>query len=223
MPRARVNYFAGERGRVIIEPVRARLYERLLGESWKELDEPVRRLHERGTGPCGEGLFAVRGGNFFARSLARLFGLPAGGEAVRVCLSVAQVEDGTAERWHRTFEGRVFDTLQREGENSLLAERAGPVELLFKLSVEGGALVYTHAGAALRVGTLRVPLPRSLAPRVDARESAADDGESVLVHVSSRAPFVGLVLSYEGRLRVNVEGELSASVEESHARAAETR
>lgn len=220
---ARVNYFVSECGRVIISLVRARLYERLLGGDWDELDEPVRRLHERGTGPCGEGLFAVRGGNFFARTLARIFGLPAGGEAVRVCLSVTQAEGGAAERWHRTFEGRVFDTLQREGESGLLTERAGPFELLFKLSVERGALVYTHAGAAMRVGPFRLPLPRALAPRVDARESAADDGERVLVHVSSRAPLVGLMLSYEGRLRVNVEGELSASVEESHARAAETR
>jgi hypothetical protein len=220
---AEVNSFARALGRVIIARVRARLYERLLGEAWDELDVPVRRLHERGTGPCGEGLFAVRGGNLFARGLARLAGLPSGGEAVRVCLSVTHAEDGAAERWHRTFEGRVFDTLQREGAGRLLAERAGPFELLFRLSVEGGALVYTQAGAALRVGPLRVPLPRPLAPRVEARESVADDGEGVMVRVSSRAPFVGLMLSYEGRLRVNVEGESGASVEESHAGAAETR
>lgn len=193
--------------------MRARLYERLLGEDWNSLDVPVRRLHERGAGPCGEGMFAVRGGNLFARTLARLFGLPAGGEAVRVCLSVTREEGGEAERWHRTFEGRVFDTLQREGEGGLLAERAGPLELLFRLSVEGGALVYTQAGAAVRFGPLRVPLPRSLAPRVGARERAADDGEGVHVQVSSRAPLVGLMLSYDGRLRVKVEGEPGADVD----------
>jgi hypothetical protein len=182
-----------------------RLYERLLGEAWGEVDEQVRRLHERGAGPCGEGLFAVRRGNFFARTLARLFGLPSEGERVRVCLSVTQTEDGAAERWHRTFEGRVFDTLQREGGGGLLAERAGLIELLFRLSVEGGALVYKQAGAALRFGPLRVPLPRGLAPRVEARERGDEDGESVHVHVSSGAPLVGPMLSYEGRLRVNVE------------------
>lgn len=203
--------------------MRARLYERLLGdEAWSELDEPVRRLHERGTGPCGEGLFALRGGNFFARTLARLFGLPAGGDAVRVCLSVTHAEGGAAERWHRTFENRVFDTLQREGEGRLLAERAGPFELLFRLSVEGGALVYTQAGAALRLGPLRVPLPLALAPRVEARERVTDDGEDVLVHVTSSAPFVGLMLSYEGRLRVKVAGESSANVDGPHAGTNET-
>lgn len=202
--------------------MRARLYERLLGADWNSLDGPVRRLHERGTGPCGEGLFALRGGNLFARTLARLFGLPAGGEGVRVCLSVTQEEGGAAERWHRTFEGRVFDTWQGEGEGGLLAERAGPFELLFRLSVEGGALVYTQTGAALRVGRLRVPLPRSLAPRVEARERAADDGEDVLVYVKSIAPFVGPMLSYEGRLRVKVEGESGSKVEGSPAEVEET-
>jgi len=182
-----------------------RLYERLLGEAWRGLDEPVRLLHERGSGPCGEGLFAVRRGNFFARALARLAGLPAGGEGVRVRLSVTHTEDGRVERWHRTFGGRVFDTSQREGEGRLLAERAGPVELLFRLSVEEGALVYRQAGAALCLGRLRVPLPPALAPRVEAREQGADDRRSVLVYVSSGAPFVGPVLSYEGRLSVNAD------------------
>lgn len=211
--RASQFFLTSARGRVIISPVRARLYERLLGEAWKDLDAPVRRLHERGAGPCGEGLFAVRGGNLFARALARLAGLPASGEAVRVCLSVTPEEGGEAERWHRTFGGRVFDTLQREGAGRLLAESAGPVELMFRLGVERGALVYAPAGAALRVGRLRVPLPRALAPRVEARESAAEDGEGVHVRVSSNAPLVGLMLSYEGRLRVKVEGESSANVE----------
>jgi hypothetical protein len=181
-------------------PPRVRLYERLLGEAWSEVDEPVRRLHARGSGTCGEGLFKVRRGNFIARTLARLAGLPASGDGLRVCLSVTHTEDGEAERWHRTFEGRSFDTLQREGEGRVLAERAGPFELLFKLSEEGGALVYRQAGAALRVGRLRVPLPRSFAPRVEARERGADDGRSVEVYVSSSAPLVGLMLTYEGRL-----------------------
>ena len=194
--------------------MRARLYERLLGEAWNELDEPVRRLHELGGGPCGEGLFAVRRGNFIARSLARLAGLPAGGEAARVRLSVTPSEDGETELWQRTFEGRAFDTLQREGEGRLLAERAGPIELLFRLSVEDGARVYRQAGAALRAGPLRVPLPRALAPRVEARESGADDGEGVNVYVSSGAPLVGLLLTYEGRLSVTPGGVLT-EVEEA--------
>jgi hypothetical protein len=183
----------------------AGLYERLLGDAWIRLDEPVRRLHTSGSGPCGEGLFAVRRGrNFIARALARLAGLPARGEGVRVRLSVTLTEGG--ERWHRTFEGRSFDTSQREGDKGLLAECAGPVELLFSLSEESGALVYKQTGAALRVGRLRVPLPRSCAPRVEARERGADDCRSVNVYVSASAPLLGPMLSYEGRLSVEADG-----------------
>jgi hypothetical protein len=189
------------------------LYERLVGVAWREVDEPVRRLHARGTGLCGEGSFAVRRGNFAARALARLLRLPAGGDAVRVRLAVTFAEGGRVERWHRTFEGRSFDTLQREGEGRLLSERAGPLELRFRLSVEGGALVYTQAGAGLRLGRLRVPLPRPLAPRVEARERGAGDGEDVNVYVRACAPLVGPLLSYEGCLRLEARG-VSAEVEE---------
>ena len=124
---------------------------------------------------------------------------------MRVCLSVTILESG-GERWHRTFEGRSFDTSQREGDKGLLAERAGPVELTFSLSEEGGALVYKQTGAALRVGRLRVPLPRSCAPRVEARERGADDRRGVNVYVSASAPLLGPMLSYEGRLSVEADG-----------------
>jgi hypothetical protein len=192
----------------------AGLYERLVGEGWRDVDAAVRRLHARGTGLCGEGSFVVRRGRgFFALALASLLRLPAQGDAVRVTLSVTFTGGGRAERWHRTFEGRAFDTSQREGAGRMLAERAGPLELLFRLSEEGGALVYTPAGAAFRVGPLRVPLPRALAPGVEARERGAGDGRSVNVRVSARAPLVGPLLSYEGRLELKAD-EVSAEVEE---------
>jgi hypothetical protein len=181
---------------------RACLYGRLLGESWRRVDEPVRRLHERAGGACGEGLFTVRrGGKAPARALAWLMRLPAEGEGVRVRLSVKVLEGG-GELWHRTFGDRSFDTLQREGAAHVLVETAGPLELLFELREEGGALVFRQTGAALRLGRLRVPLPRALAPRVEARESGTADGRGVLVSVGASAPLAGPLLSYEGRLEV---------------------
>jgi hypothetical protein len=61
---------------------------------------------------------------------------------------------------------------------------------------------------------LRVPLPRALAPRVEARKCAADDGSGVNVYVSASAPLVGRMLSYEGRLKVGA-GESPAEVRET--------
>jgi hypothetical protein len=178
---------------------RAGLYERLVGDGWDGLDEPVRRLHLRAR---GAGLFAVRRGEGrLARIVARLMGLPLGGEAVPLLLSVEP--HGEGERWRRNFAGRDFVTEQSEHAGPLLAERTGPFELLFRLKVEGGALAYRHEGAALRVRSLRMSLPRLLAPRVEAWERADEGGVRVCVCVT--APLVGLLIRYEGLVRTEEE------------------
>ena len=175
------------------EGARAGLYERLVGEGWGGLDEPVRRFH---LCKSGAGTFAVRRGEGrIARIVARLLRLPRGGEAVPLLLSVEP--HGGGERWRRTFAGKDFVTEQNEHAARLLAERTGPFELLFRLNVEGGALAYRHAGAALRAGRLRLNLPRILAPRVEAWERADECG-GVRVSVCVTAPLVGLLIRYEG-------------------------
>lgn len=178
------------------EGARERLYQRLVGDGWGVLDEPVRRLHLRGR---GTGVFAVRRGEGrFARAVARLMRLPEGGEAVPLLLSVEP--HGGGERWRRNFAGREFVTEQGEHAGALMAERAGPFELLYRLSVEGGALAYYPEGAFLRVRSLRVRLPRPLAPRVEAWERA-DEGGGVRVSVCVTAPLLGLLIRYEGLVK----------------------
>ncbi|HJQ34591.1 MAG TPA: DUF4166 domain-containing protein [Pyrinomonadaceae bacterium] len=179
------------------EIVSVGLYERLVGAGWETLDEAVRRFHPSGKGMRAAGTFAVRRGRgLAAHLLARLMGLPESGEAVPLLLRVTPHAAG--ERWRRSFAGRDFVTEQRAGTRLLLAERAGPVEMLFRLKAEGGALVYTQEGVALRAGPLRVPLPRRLAPRVEASERAGRGGRGVQVSVCVTAPLVGLVIRYEG-------------------------
>lgn len=178
------------------EGARAGLYQRLVGDGWSVLDEPVRRLHVRAR---GAGVFAVRRGEGrFARVVARLLGLPEGGEEVPLLLSVEP--HGAGERWRRNFAGREFVTEQGEHAGALMAERAGPFELLFRLSVEAGALAYYQEGAFLRVKSLRVRLPRLLAPRVEAREHAGERG-GVRVSVCVTAPLAGLLIRYEGLVK----------------------
>ncbi len=189
------------------ELARAGLYERLVPEGWGGLDESVRRFHACGGGRArAAGTFAVRRGRgLAARVLARLLGLPRGGEAVPLLLSVEPQADG-GERWRRTFAGKDFVTEQREHAGALMAERTGAFELLYRLHAEGGALAYRQEGAAVRAGRLRLRLPRLLAPRVEAWERAErDGGEGVLVSVRVTSPLVGLLIEYEGLVRMEEE------------------
>lgn len=178
---------------------RAGLYEGLVGEAWGGLDEPVRSFHAHAR---SSGTFVVRrGAGRVVRLIARLLGLPEAGEAVPLRLTLTPHGDG--ERWHRAFADKDFITEQRAHAGSRLAERAGPFELIFNLTVEGGALVYSQEDAFLRVRSLRVRLPRRLAPRVEAWERA--DGRGVRVSVRVTTPLFGRLIEYEGR--VMWEGE----------------
>lgn len=173
---------------------RAGLYERLVREAWGGLDGPVRTFHARAH---SSGTFVVRrGAGRVARLIARRLRLPEAGDAVPLRLTVTPHDGG--ERWHRSFAGNDFVTEQREHAGSLLAERTGPFELLFRLTAEGGALTYSQEGAFLRVRSLRVRLPRLLAPRVEARERA--EGRGVRVSVRVTAPLGGPLIEYEGRV-----------------------
>ena len=188
------------------ERARAGLYERLVREGWDELHESVRGFHraaERARAPrarsrCGAG----RGRQRVCSHVCS--GCPRSGEAVTLRLSVEPLEGG-GERWRRTFDGKDFITEQREHAGALLAERAGPFETLFRLTIEGGALAYRSESTALRAGRLRLRFPQRLAPRVEASECAGCDGGGVLVSVRVTAPLVGLLIEYEGLVRTKEE------------------
>jgi hypothetical protein len=185
---------------------KAGLYERIVGDRWHRLDEPVRRLHERAGRQCFEGDFEVSGARgLVARALKYLFRLPANGQDVRVRLEVTPSDGGGHfEYWHRTFGARAFVTEQWDGGCGMLAERAGPLELLFRVGELNGALVYRSARAALRLGPVRLPIPRLLAPRVDAHECGAPGG--VRVYVCANAPLIGPLIAYKGVLKLEEDG-----------------
>jgi hypothetical protein len=179
------------------------LYMGLLGAAWAELDAAVRRMHPTG-GVRAAGRFRIRrGAGGAARLLAWLGRLPSAGEAVEVRLRVEA--RGEVECWRRAFGAVSLVSLQGPGRGGLLVERIGLLVLGFRLEVEDRALMYRPAGCALRIGRLSLPLPAAVAPRVAAREAAAADGAGVEIAVEVRVPRVGLVLAYDGRIRVERE------------------
>jgi Domain of unknown function (DUF4166) len=177
----------------------SRLYQKLLGASWSDLDVVLRRLHDSGETVRAVGVFRVRlGNNRLARTAARLARLPAAGEAVDVRLQVTAQEEG--EEWRRTFAGRPLVSMQYDRGAGLLMERLGTVEMLLRLEVGGGALSYQTLSAALRLGFLRVTLPYRLSPYVTAWEKAVGDTNQIHVSVDVTMPLLGRLIAYEGIL-----------------------
>jgi uncharacterized protein DUF4166 len=144
-------------------------------------------------------VFQVRhGGDSLARILARIARLPAAGGAVDIGLQVTAQEEG--EEWRRAFAGHPLVSLQSDNGDGLLVERMGIVEMRFQLGVAGGALNYQTVGAALRFGSLRVPLPSLLSPCVTACEKAVGDMNQIHVSVNVTFSLIGRLIAYDGVL-----------------------
>jgi len=176
------------------------LYPKILGASWPDLDVAIKRLHGYGGTVRAVGVFQVsHGSNGLARTLARLTRLPTAGNAVDVRLQVTAQEEG--EEWRRTFAGRPLVSLQSSDRGvGVLVERMGIVEMWLRLEVDGGALNYQTVGAALRLGSLRVPLPRWLRPCVTAWERNVGYMNQIHVFVEVKFPLLGRLIAYSGML-----------------------
>jgi hypothetical protein len=173
----------------------APLYPRILGERWPELPERLRRSFDVKTEMKTSGRFRVRcGERALSRWLARWGGFPRAGESVAVELTVTP--DSGGETWKRRFGTDEMITRQWE-ECGLLTERAGALELGFRLSVSNGRMVFHQERARLSARGVRVSLPGWISPRVKAM--VWEDG-AMQVSVEVTFPGLGLLCSYEGSL-----------------------
>jgi hypothetical protein len=168
-----------------------------MGPQWDGLPAAVQRAHRPSA--ALRGTFEVRHGRSpLARALARMLRCPREAAGVEVTLEIEA--GGGAEWWHRTFDGRRMTTRQRPEAAGVLNERFGPLELLFRLQVEGGGLRFHQVGARGRLAGLALPWPRWCRPEVEALARAEPGGVGVRVAVS--LPRIGLLVSYAGRLEV---------------------
>jgi hypothetical protein len=168
------------------------LYAGVLGPGWEALPARVRRLHQEGH---ATGLFTIRRGvGPLSALLGWLCRFPSSGEGVPTRLKV--LKDGDGQRWERSFGGHALATVQRAWEGGRLGERFGPVECVFRLRALEDGIAYEQVGAWLCLGPWRLPLPRVLAPRIEATTTDALQG--MRVHVKIGAAFLGWLLIYEG-------------------------
>lgn len=174
-----------------------------VGASWTEIGEPLATMHNPRSPLRGTGVFAVRWGRTIrARLLAALLRLPRAGRRVQASLAIVPSRPET--EWRRTFGNSTLRTTQSACEIGM-RERFGPLELTFELHGAPGRLRFVQSAAAVRLGCLRLRLPRWLALRVRGRARNRPDGR-VRAEVQVSAPLFGLVLTYEGDMRIE-EGQ----------------
>ena len=176
------------------EDAAAPLYRRVLGERYAVLPAAIRRLHEPGRGLVARGRCEVeRGRGIVPRLLGLALGLPAAGEDVPVELRITV--RGGVETWVRRFGGRPLVSTQEASGPGRVVERLGPLGLALEVRASPAGLDLVARGATL----LGVPLPRVLAPRIEARERA--EGDRFRFEVAVDLPPLGRLVRYGGWLR----------------------
>lgn len=188
-------------GRTIFTGVReapnGSLYQRVLGDAWRLLPEPLRAMHDGTDGAVAAGIARVeRGTNLLARAAAWLMGFPAAGDSVPVRVEFAVC--GGREIWRRGFAGKSFSSEQFAGtgrSDRLLCERFGPLRFAMALVVSGQRLELVPR----RWSVFGIALPLWLAPRSNAFETV-EAGE-FCYHVEISHPWIGLIVRYRGTLR----------------------
>jgi hypothetical protein len=176
------------------------LYARLLGSSWRLAAEPVRLIHATEAPVRAHGRLRIAHGSTAAAGFLNwLLRLPRASDAAETRLVVTRRDNG--EEWLRTFDDRRLNTRQYEARDGTLAERVGILEFRFRLEVSEGSLLFRQVGAAVMLGPIRLRLPSSLAPRIEAREDAAGERQ-LQIHVCVALPVAGPLVTYEGNIHI---------------------
>jgi uncharacterized protein DUF4166 len=168
------------------------LYRRLLGPDFDRLPLALRAFHDAAGGGSGAGVFRVRRSTRpVARAAARVLRLPPEGDHVLVTLRVTVADD--RELWERTFATHRLHTRQWL-EGGRLIERLGAATLAFDVTADERGMRFR----SVDFRWLGIPVPRGLAITIDADVRGFEAHWEVAVVV--RAPRVGIITSYEGRV-----------------------
>lgn len=129
--------------------------------------------------------FTVRNRTIAGKAIGiRVLHLPAGDWVMK---------DAVSARPH----GRVLDQL---GEPTTLA-------VALEASVDGDAFVLRSTTVGIRLGVLRVTLPRFISPVVQVRESAAKRAGHQRISLTVDMPVVGRLYEYEGTFSYRLEDD----------------
>lgn len=170
------------------------LFQRLLGKSFDELPEPVRRFHtlDREVFTSGRSTIAAPR-TLGGRLLAKIAGLPAPGENVGTFVRFSSLPNGR-EYWRRDFAGRRYQSVMEASRDGRLIEHFGPFDLFFELTADPRGLRWSLSAWSL----LKIPLPKFTTPTIECVEAA--EGDRFTFDIDVTFPIVGHVVHYAGGL-----------------------
>lgn len=157
-----------------------------LGADFDHLPDAIRRAHVGKIRLTGRA--QVTRGSGLANLLANLMGMPAAGQ---VAMSVEGDHLPDRMIWDRQFDNRRFRSCFGLDGNRLI-ESLGPFRLRLRPEVRDQRLRYVLE----RVTIFGVPMPRNLAPDLEAWEGERDGRYDFAVEV--RLPSLGRLVRYEG-------------------------
>lgn len=159
------------------------------------LPAPLRAFHADDSPRLWEGRASVEtGASPLARLIAWGLNLPRAGKDIPVTV---EIEDITppggppAQRWSRSFAGRRFSSTLAVDATGVLSERFGPFRFHLGLAPSADGLSLSVKGWDF----CGLPLPQSLAPRADARESLDPNGR-FYADIRLTLPLLGLLVRY---------------------------
>jgi saccharopine dehydrogenase-like NADP-dependent oxidoreductase len=175
------------------ETAYAPLYHRVMGVHFDAVPGPVQHMHALiGDGGASGTAVVKRGRNWAARLVASVMRFPPEGEHD---LHVHFTERDGIEQWTRDFGGARFSSELSEC-NGQLVERFGPMRFHFALPSDRNGLEMVMQKWSI----FGLPMPLALAPKSPAREWAEEEDFCFDVPIS--LPLIGMVVHYQGRLRL---------------------
>ncbi len=170
-------------------------------QSFDDLPPALRAFHDQSGEPVWHGKADIDTGNgSVAWLFSRLFGFPAAGQSVPVCVTVDRELDSEAnavpvETWTRNFDGRRFCSRLRVAHDGRFTETFDP--FVFEIGITGDRSGITMPINSWSIAGMK--LPAFLAPRSEAREYQ-DDEDRFRFDVKLSLPVFGMLAHYRGWL-----------------------
>ncbi|WP_163831511.1 DUF4166 domain-containing protein [Spartinivicinus ruber] len=167
------------------------ILQKHLGESYNNLPPLLEQAHRGDIYLKGKAI--VKRGNRLGNIIANILKMPPASTDCNLQVYGNHTEDSM--KWQRHFENHIM-TSNFKIAGEFLTEQLGPISLLLKLNIKDNKLSY-HV---VKTSVFGIPIPKVFSPTLTAYEM--EYNELYRFHVSISLPIIGLLISYNGDLKL---------------------